>query len=277
MSKKTAAPQTKASLLTMADLAARFSLPESTARYYCRRFNAFLPQEGKGRRKYTAEAIPVFAAVQEAMRRTRHARSVEMELSLQFPANAPAVKEAAQGVLVPSAPDYHPAPVLQEFSRGILQVLSAQAQALERIADVLSGIERIVPENDAAKPPAPRSSSRPDADPTEESSDDSWQDGLPANSSKSFSSAWIIPNFTLHPQLPFSSQLDFGNYHSQDRSRMVTGLSGLEGWSRKYASMQNATLPLAGHSGAGMSASHISPVVDDCRICFTFAFSVHAL
>ena len=156
MSKKTAAPQTKASLLTMADLAARFSLPESTARYYCRRFNAFLPQEGKGRRKYTAEAIPVFAAVQEAMRRTRHARSVEMELSLQFPANAPAVKEAAQGVLVPSAPDYNPAPVLQEFSRGILQVLSAQAQALERIADVLSGIERIVPENDAAKPPAPK-------------------------------------------------------------------------------------------------------------------------
>ena len=45
----------------------------------------------------------------------------------------------------------------------------------------------------------------------------------------------------------------------------------------KICLMQNAPLPLAGHSGAGTSASHISPVVDDCRICFTFAFSVHAL
>ena len=159
MPKKKSPPQSRTNLLTMADLAARFSLPESTARYYCRRFDAFLPQKGTGRRKYTADAVPVFAAIQEAMRRTRHARSVEMELSLQFPANAPAVKEAAQGVLVPSAPDYNPAPVLQEFSRGILQVLSAQAQALERIADVLSGIERIVPANDAAEPPAPKAAS----------------------------------------------------------------------------------------------------------------------
>lgn len=36
-------------------------------------------------------------------------------------------------------------------------------------------------------------------------------------------------------------------------------------------------LPLAGRSGAGTSASHISPAVDDCRICFTFEFSIHAL
>ena len=156
MPKKNAMPQNRPNLLTMADLAARFSLPESTARYYCRRFNAFLPQEGKGRRKYTAEASPVFAAIQEAMRRTRHARSVEMELSLQFPADAPAVKEAVDGVLVQAAPDYTPAPVLQEFSRGILQVLGVQAQALERIADVLSGIGQITPVSGTAKSPAPK-------------------------------------------------------------------------------------------------------------------------
>ena len=28
--------------------------------------------------------------------------------------------------------------------------------------------------------------------------------------------------------------------------------------------------PFAGHSGAGTSASHISPVLNDCRICFMF-------
>ena len=131
-------------LMTMADLATRFSLPESTARYYCKRFNAFLPQEGQGRRRYKAEAVPVFAAIQEAMRRTRHARSVEMELSLQFTAvpaenqDGGVVSGAVPGVPAALVYDYNPAAVLQEFSRGILQILGAQAQALERIADALS-------------------------------------------------------------------------------------------------------------------------------------------
>ena len=131
-------------LMTMADLATRFSLPDSTARYYCKRFNAFLPQEGQGRRRYKAEAVPVFAAIQEAMRRTRHARSVEMELSLQFTAvpaenqDGGVVSGAVPGVPAALVYDYNPAAVLQEFSRGILQILGAQAQALERIADALS-------------------------------------------------------------------------------------------------------------------------------------------
>ena len=131
-------------LMTMADLATRFSLPESTARYYCKRFNAFLPQEGQGRRRYKAEAVSVFAAIQEAMRRTRHARSVEMELGLQFTAvpaenqDGGVVSGAVPGVPAALVYDYNPAAVLQEFSRGILQILGAQAQALERIADALS-------------------------------------------------------------------------------------------------------------------------------------------
>ncbi len=154
MPKISAAPQGQDRLLTMADLAARFSIPESTARYYCRRFNAFLPQEGKVRRKYTPEAVAVFAAIQEAMRRTRHARSVEMELSLQFPAQTPAVKGASESVLVSAVPDHNPAPALQEFSRGILQILGAQALALERIADALSGL-RITPVSpEAAQAPS---------------------------------------------------------------------------------------------------------------------------
>lgn len=143
-SKASAKPEVQTGLMTMADLAARFALPESTARYYCRRFNDFLPQEGQGRRRYKPEAVTVFAAIQEAMRRTRHARSVEMELSLQFAA-APA--EGRDGIadreLARTAPsavvyDYNPVAVMQEFSRNILHVLNAQARALERIADALA-------------------------------------------------------------------------------------------------------------------------------------------
>ena len=161
-SKAAAKPEERTGLMTMADLAARFALPESTARYYCRRFNAFLPQEGQGRRRYTPEAVPVFAAIQEAMRRTRHARSVEMELSLQFAAvpaegrDGIADREAAQTAPSAVVYDYNPVAVLQEFSRNILHVLNAQAQALERIADALTGTVAATPERGTgASAPAP--------------------------------------------------------------------------------------------------------------------------
>lgn len=124
-----------AGLLTMADLAARFSIPESTARYYCKRFNAFLPQAGQGRRRYKPEAVQVFAAVLEAMRRTRHAQSVEMELSLHYPALVAA--EAAEQPALRGETPRPPAAALQEFGQGLLQALNAQARALERIAEVL--------------------------------------------------------------------------------------------------------------------------------------------
>ena len=135
---KTAATEKQTDLLTMADLAARFSLPESTARYYCRRFNAFLPQEGQGRRRYKPEAVEVLAAVKEAMGRTKHARSVEMELSLQFASRAEKGEGDSSGALVPLLHDSGPGPALREFSLGFLQAVAAQTRALERIADVLS-------------------------------------------------------------------------------------------------------------------------------------------
>lgn len=135
---KLATAEEPAALLTMADLAARFSLPESTARYYCRRFNAFLPQEGEGRRRYKPEAVQVLAAIKEAMGRTKHARSVEMELGLRF---APNMREPAltpDVALVPLPPESSPAPILRELTVGFLQALAAQTNALERIADALT-------------------------------------------------------------------------------------------------------------------------------------------
>ena len=160
MPKAAAKPEEQTGLMTMADLAARFALPESTARYYCRRFNAFLPQAGQGRRRYKPESVPVFAAIQEAMRRTRHARSVEMELSLQFaavPAEGQvtaADQEVAQAAPAAVVYDYSPVSVLQEFSRNILHIMNAQAQALERIADALSGAVAPAPERETGTPVA---------------------------------------------------------------------------------------------------------------------------
>jgi hypothetical protein len=89
------------------------------------------------------------------MRRTKHARSVEMELSLQFTALPPSTENTPSNVLIPAASDHTPASALQEFSRGILQAMNAQAQALERIADVLAGASSSAPSaKSIAKTPA---------------------------------------------------------------------------------------------------------------------------
>ena len=51
-------------LLSIADISRHFSLPESTTRYYCKRFAAFIPSVGEGRRRrYRPETLEVIAAI----------------------------------------------------------------------------------------------------------------------------------------------------------------------------------------------------------------------
>ena len=48
------------SLLSIADISRHFSLPESTTRYYCKRFAQFIPSVGDGRRRrYRRETLDV--------------------------------------------------------------------------------------------------------------------------------------------------------------------------------------------------------------------------
>ena len=74
-------------LLSIADISRHFSLPESTTRYYCKRFAAFIPSVGEGRRRrYRPETLEVIAAILEQMRKSRTAASVENALLARFPA-----------------------------------------------------------------------------------------------------------------------------------------------------------------------------------------------
>jgi len=76
-------------LLTIADIARRLSLPESTARYYCKRFAAFMPTVGDGRRRrYRAGTLTIIEAIIEAMHTARTASAVEAILARSFPRNA---------------------------------------------------------------------------------------------------------------------------------------------------------------------------------------------
>lgn len=75
-------------LLTIADIARHFGLPESTARYYCKRFAPFMPSVGEGRRRrYRPGALEVVEAVLDAMQMARNAAAVEARLAGRFARN----------------------------------------------------------------------------------------------------------------------------------------------------------------------------------------------
>ena len=119
-------------LLSIADISRHFSLPESTTRYYCKRFAAFIPSVGEGRRRrYRPETLEVIAAILEQMRKSRTAASVENALLARFPRNALAVSK--------------PEPCLTQAEHPVAELLPAAAlQLLERQTLALEGIAQLI-------------------------------------------------------------------------------------------------------------------------------------
>lgn len=119
-------------LLSIADISRHFSLPESTTRYYCKRFAAFIPSVGEGRRRrYRPETLEVIAAILEQMRKSRTAASVENALLARFPRNALAVSK--------------PEPCLTQAEHPVAELLPAAAlRLLERQTLALEGIAQLI-------------------------------------------------------------------------------------------------------------------------------------
>ena len=124
-------------LLTIADIARHFSLPESTARYYCKRFAPYMPVCGEGRRKrYRKSALDVIQAVLEAMRDTRTAAGVDAMLAENFPCNALSLMEPLDST--PLSEENLPV-----SAQGVpLQLIEQQGRALEGIASALALLVR---------------------------------------------------------------------------------------------------------------------------------------
>ena len=119
------------SLLSIADISRHFSLPESTTRYYCKRFAAFIPSVGDGRRRrYRKETLEVVAAILEEMQKSRTAAAVEVALEARFPRNALALSQEHECAPVTGATQ-------SLLSAGALHLLERQTHALELIAELL--------------------------------------------------------------------------------------------------------------------------------------------
>lgn len=142
--------QQETPLLSIADIARHFDLPESTARYYCKRFAEHIPSVGEGRRRrYRPETLEVIALVLEEMQKSRTAASVEELLATQFPRN---VEIRPLSVSLPPSPETNDLQVVtaspvapvepQEAlplpdSPAVLQLLERQTSALEGMLHVL--------------------------------------------------------------------------------------------------------------------------------------------
>ncbi|MDR0239333.1 MAG: MerR family transcriptional regulator [Deltaproteobacteria bacterium] len=131
------APSAGERMLTIADIARHFSLLESTARYYCKRFAPYMPVCGEGRRKrYRKEALDVVRAVLDGMREARTAAGVEAMIAEHFPCNALSLMTPIESAPLPEAA--LPVPV-QSVP---LQLVEQQSRALEGIASALALLVR---------------------------------------------------------------------------------------------------------------------------------------
>lgn len=129
-------------LLSLADISRHFSLPESTTRYYCKRFAAFIPSVGEGRRRrYRPETLEVIAAILEQMQISRTAAAVENTLQARFPRNALAVAEPATCLTRQME-----APLAELLPAAALQLLERQTQALESIAQLMQVVIERLPQ-----------------------------------------------------------------------------------------------------------------------------------
>lgn len=132
-------PASADSLLSIADISRHFSLPESTTRYYCKRFSAFIPSVGEGRRRrYRPETLEVIEVILEQMQKSRTAAAVEDALRSLFPRNALAV-------FTSSTPDRATVSPSDVFSAPGLQLLERQTNALEGIALLLQALIEKLP------------------------------------------------------------------------------------------------------------------------------------
>ncbi len=122
-------------MLTIAEFAKRYDLPESTARFYCKRFRDFLPHSGQGkRRRYHEESLPVFEAILQGMGQEKNAALVEEFLTRRF---------QRRGVTAPRpfarTPDTPSAAAPPEQGR-LESIMEQQAEALQQVAAALQSL-----------------------------------------------------------------------------------------------------------------------------------------
>lgn len=117
--------------LTNADITGELDLPESTARYYQNRFDAFLPMIGEGcQLRYLPEALEVFRVMAETPRNSGTADEAQEALSRLFPRNIDIPHAQQQQIAVPQ----------QQQSFGVVEAFQSLRPAVETQSQRVSNL-----------------------------------------------------------------------------------------------------------------------------------------
>ena len=125
--------------LTVAEIARRLDLPESSVRFYRNRFESWIPTLGKGRsRRYRPEAVEILRVISDLMRAGQSVEAVEAELRRRFPMDATAITQTAAAGTEAAAVGPQDAALLALLTD---QVRDAVRDEVERIVrDEVSGL-----------------------------------------------------------------------------------------------------------------------------------------
>lgn len=115
-------------LLTIAEIAKRINIPESTARFYRDRFDEYIPSQGKGRSKrYKPEAIEVLRLIAERFKNNHTATDIADELSLKYSRFVDARPEQQQQTAVEQ----------QQGSAMVVRLMESQVLAIQQMATAM--------------------------------------------------------------------------------------------------------------------------------------------
>lgn len=138
--------------LTIAEIAKRLELPESTVRYYRDRFLPYIPAVGEGRKKrYRVEALDVLGLIAQGLRSNRSAVDIENELAARFPRNVTPQDQGAGAleVLTSGAVPATGAALMVHIQKmhSVLENIADRVEQLEtekeNVSDLRETIERI--------------------------------------------------------------------------------------------------------------------------------------
>jgi DNA-binding transcriptional MerR regulator len=142
-----------AELLTIAEIARRLNLPESTVRYYRDRFADYVPVVGSGRgRRYPAEALEIIRFVADGLRANVPAEDIEIALAARFPVTVHQQQQSAATQQQAAAVPQQSAAVLRELLADSLRDVLADhnrelrdeiAGLRSQVADLATTIERL--------------------------------------------------------------------------------------------------------------------------------------
>lgn len=133
-------------LLTIAEIAKRLDIPESTARFYRDRFEDFIPSVGEGRKKrYKPETVEILQFIADGFKHNLTTADIENGLASMVARNIEVEKEAAATQAVVQQESKTDALQLQAVLKNMsatLEIIAGQKEEITELRKHIANVEK---------------------------------------------------------------------------------------------------------------------------------------